>query len=58
MMRDASPAKPLGALAQSMDESASLRLLVATVGGRSLLAAPSLTAGVAAVTRNPVEPRV
>jgi hypothetical protein len=48
MIRHASPAKPVGALAQSMTESTSLRLLVPTVGGVSLLAARLLSAGGAA----------
>jgi len=39
MIRQASPAKPVGALAQSMDESTSLSLLVPTVGRVTLLAA-------------------
>jgi hypothetical protein len=54
MIRHASPAKPVGALAQSMGESASLSLLVPTVGGVSLLAARSLSAGGAAVALSTV----
>ena len=49
MIRHASPSQPVGALAQSMSESPSLRLLVPTVGGVSLLVARLLSAGGTAV---------
>jgi len=44
MIRHESPAKPVGALAQSTGESTSLSLLVPTVGRATLLAARSLSA--------------
>jgi len=49
MIRHAGPAQPVGALAQTMTESPSLRLLVPTVGGVSLRAARLLSAGGTAV---------
>jgi hypothetical protein len=48
MIRHASPAQPIDALAQTMIESPSLSLLVPAVGGVSLLAARSLSASGAA----------
>jgi hypothetical protein len=49
MIRHASPAQPVDALAQTMIESPSLSLLVPAVGGVSLLAARLLSAAGAAV---------
>jgi hypothetical protein len=49
MIRHASSAQPVGALAQTMTESPSLRLLVPTVGDVSLLVARLLSAGGTAV---------
>jgi hypothetical protein len=54
MIRHASPAQPVGALTQTMAESASLRFLVPTVGRMSLLAASSLSAAGAAVALSTV----
>jgi hypothetical protein len=54
MIRHASPALPIGALSQTMTESASLRLLVPAVGGVSLLAARSSSADLTAVALSAV----
>jgi hypothetical protein len=54
MIRHASPAQPIDALAQTMIEPPSLSLLVPAVGGLSLLAARSLSASGAAVALSSV----
>jgi hypothetical protein len=58
MIRHASPALPIGALSQTMAESASLRLLVPAVGGVSLLAACSLSADLTAVAPTEILPKM
>ena len=56
MIRHASPTQSVVALAQTMAESASISLLVPTVGGMLLLAARLLLAGGTAVALSTVTP--
>ena len=54
MIRHASPTQSVGALTQTMTKSPSLRRLVPTVGGVSLLAARLLSAGGTAIALSTV----
>jgi hypothetical protein len=54
MIRHANPTQPVGALAQTMTDSSSLRFLVPSVSGVSLRAAHLLSAGGTAVALSTV----